>query len=236
MAYDRLVTYARDERLALCDLLDEVGPAAPTLCTGWSTLDLACHLVLRERRPDAAIGMIGPLSGYTAGVQRRMAERTPFRRLVQMIRNGPPRMSLFGLPGMDERANTVEFFVHHEDVRRARPGWEPREISDGLSDLLWQRLRLSRFVLRKVPVGVELVRAAPPGTGEAAGSGEPAGPGTPSPGAVRITVRARAPIVTVTGPPAELTMWVLGRTSAARVRLDGSDAAIQALTSVRWRL
>ena len=234
MAYHRLVSYARDERLALCDLLDELGPAAPTLCAGWSTLDLACHLVLRERRPDAAIGLIGPLPSYTARLQRRMTEQIPFRRMVEMLRNGPPRFSPFGLPGLAESANVVEFFVHHEDVRRAQPGWEPREISAGLSDLLWRRLRLARFLLRKVPVGVELVRAAPTGSG-GAGPGEAAGPGGPSPGGVRITVRNRAPVVTVTGTPAELTMWTLGRTSAARIRLDGSDTAIAALTSTHWR-
>ena len=27
---------ARDERVALCDLLDEVGPDAPTLCADWT--------------------------------------------------------------------------------------------------------------------------------------------------------------------------------------------------------
>jgi uncharacterized protein (TIGR03083 family) len=46
-------TLARAERAALCDLFDEVGPDAPTLCAGWTTRDLAAHLVIRERRADA---------------------------------------------------------------------------------------------------------------------------------------------------------------------------------------
>ena len=124
------MTYSRDERRALCALLDETGPGAPTLCEGWTTLDLAAHLVLRERRPDAGAGMLGgPLAGYTARVQRKIAERTPYDQLVQAVREGPPRLSMFGLPGMDERANLVEYFVHHEDVRRAAPGWEPRVLA-----------------------------------------------------------------------------------------------------------
>src|SRR5580704_15889972 len=153
------VSYSREERLALCALLDKTGPDAPTLCEGWTTGDLAAHLVLRERRPDAAAGVIGgPLAGYTARVQQRIRARTPFPDLVRSIRSGPPRLSVMALPGMDERSNAVEFFVHHEDVRRAVPDWEPREIGPAQAQFLWQRLRGARFMLRKAPVGVELAR------------------------------------------------------------------------------
>ena len=225
VAYDHTMRYARDERIALCALLDETGPREPTLCAGWTTIDLAAHLVLRERRPDAGVGILGgPLAAYTRGVQRKLAERTPFPRLVQMIRSGPPRLSLFGLPGADELANVVEYFVHHEDVRRARPGWEPRKIDQGLADELWRRLRMARFVLRKAPVGIELARDDEP---------EPTASGGPR---IRFTAKARTPVVTVTGAPAELTMWALGRTAAARVRLDGSEAAISAINAATWRL
>ena len=88
--------YARDERLALCALLDEAGPAEPTLCAGWATLDLAAHLVLREHRPDAGLGVLGgPLAGYTRKVQGALARRTPYPRLVETVRSGPPRLSVF---------------------------------------------------------------------------------------------------------------------------------------------
>jgi len=124
------VGYSRQERLALCALLEDTGPDAPTLCAGWTTGDLAAHLVLRERRPDAAAGVLGgPLAWHTARVQRRIRERNTFSDLIQSIRTGPPRLSPMALPGMDERANTVEYFVHHEDVRRAVPGWEPRDLT-----------------------------------------------------------------------------------------------------------
>jgi uncharacterized protein (TIGR03085 family) len=216
--------YARDERLALCALLDGAGPREPTLCEGWDTRDLAAHLVLREHRPDAGAGLLGgPLAGYTRRVQRKLAGRTPYPRLVETIRNGPPRLSVFALPGMDERINLVEYFVHHEDVRRAQPGWEPRELSQSLADVLWQRLGAARFLLRKAPVGVELARD----------DGPDSEPGSPS--RVRITAKARTPVVTVTGPPAELTLWALGRAAAARVRLDGSEADVKALSAVSWR-
>jgi uncharacterized protein (TIGR03085 family) len=228
VAYDLTVRYARDERLALCTLLDSAGPREPTLCEGWATLDLAAHLVLREHRPDAGLGVLGgPLAGHTRKVQTALARRTPYPRLVETIRSGPPRLSVFGLPGMDERLNLAEYFVHHEDVRRAQPDWERRELAQGLADELWRRLAMARFLLRRAPVGVELARDDGPEAETADTTG-----GT----RVRITAKARTPVVTVTGTPAELTMWAFGRTGAARVRLDGSEADVAALTRSSWRL
>jgi uncharacterized protein (TIGR03085 family) len=210
------MSYSAEERLALCALLDKTGPDAPTLCEGWTTGDLAAHLVLRERRPDAAAGVMGgPLAGYTARVQQRIKERTPFPDLVRTIRSGPPLLSVMALPGVDERANAVEFFVHHEDVRRGADDWEPRELSSGESDMLWHRLRMARFMLRKAPVGVELAR-------------DDNGP------AYRITAKNATPAVTVVGSPAELTMWVMGRRTAARVRMDGIRAATSKLAEANW--
>jgi uncharacterized protein (TIGR03085 family) len=217
-AYDLHVSNSRDERLALAALLEETGPEAPTLCAGWLTRDLAAHLVLREHRPDAAAGVLGgPLAPYTARVQRRLLNRHSYAELVAIFRNGPPRLSPFALPGADEQANTVEYFVHHEDVRRAQPGWQPRTISDGLSDALWRRLKSARFFLRKAPVGIELARD---------GGAEGGGP-------YRVTVKNATPTVTVIGTPAELTMWAMGRTSAAKVRFDGTVEAVAALRA--WR-
>jgi uncharacterized protein (TIGR03085 family) len=218
------VSYSSEERLALCALLDRTGPDAPTLCEGWTTGDLAAHLVLRERRPDAAAGVAGgPLAGYTARVQRRIRARTPFPDLVRSIRSGPPLLSVMAIPGVDELANAVEFFVHHEDVRRAAPGWEPRELSGGESDMLWHRLRTARFLLRKAPVGVELARDDI-GTGKVAADGR----------AYRVTAKNATPAVTVVGSPAELTMWVMGRRGAARVRMDGIQAAVTRLAEANW--
>ncbi|HEX6919337.1 MAG TPA: maleylpyruvate isomerase family mycothiol-dependent enzyme, partial [Actinomycetes bacterium] len=62
---------ARAERAALSDLLESLGPDAPTLCEGWDTRDLAAHLVVRERRMDAAPGIVlRPLAGHLESVTR----------------------------------------------------------------------------------------------------------------------------------------------------------------------
>jgi uncharacterized protein (TIGR03085 family) len=204
-----------------------VGPDAPTLCAGWTARDLAAHLVLREHRLDAGAGIPGgPLAGHTARVQQRLAERRPFAELIETIRTGPPKLSPYGLPGMDERVNTIEFFVHHEDVRRGQPNWTPRPLADGLSETLWNRLKLARFLLRKVRVGVEYARDE--------GGSEPGADGQPS--AYRMMVRRGTPVVTVVGTPAELTLYTAGRRSAAQVRLDGTSAAIDMVSQATWRL
>lgn len=194
--------------------------------------------------------MGGPLSGYTARAQDRLKGRKSFDELIEAFRSGPPRLSPFALPKMDEAANTVEYFVHHEDVRRAAEGWEPRDLDPSLSEALWGRLKSgARFFVGKAPVGIELARdegsadkdsadkgSADKGSadgGAPASSGAPASPGPATAGPHRVTVKRTAPLVTVTGPAAELTLWAFGRVAASRVRLEGPRAAINQLQA--WR-
>ncbi len=199
---------AQQERKALADLLAEVGPDAPTLCEGWATIDLAAHLVLRERRLDAAPGIVlRPLAGYTERVQREIARR-PYLELVELVRTGPPRWSPTALRAVDDAANTAEFFVHHEDVRRAKQSWEPRPPNKALEDLVWSRLRsLGRLLVRRSPVGVSVAQPE----GEAVAE-----------------LRRGARSVTLTGPPTELLLYLFGRKKVARVTLDGSPDDVAA--------
>jgi uncharacterized protein (TIGR03085 family) len=209
------VTYAKDERAALAALLDETGPDGPTLCEGWQTRDLVAHLVLRERRPDAAVGVLGgPLAGYTARIQRQYLDRHSYPELVALFRSGPPALSVFAIPGADEAANAVEYFVHHEDVRRAAEEWTERPLDAGESEALWKRLKGARLFLRAAPTGIVLAR-------EQAGKLD------------LIVAKTASPSVTVTGSPAELTMWSMGRASAAHVTLDGPEDAVARLRA--WR-
>ncbi|MEU9729899.1 TIGR03085 family metal-binding protein [Streptomyces sp. NPDC048002] len=203
-------TFAKRERLLLADLLEAEGPEAPTLCEGWTTRDLAAHVVVRERRPDAAGGiLIKPLA---ARLERVMGEFTdkPYEELIQLIRTGPPRFSPFSLKQVDEMSNTVEFYVHTEDVRRARPDWTPRELDPVFQDALWSRLeRTARLMGRGTPTGLVLRR--PDGQTAVAQRG--------------------APVVTATGEPSELLLFLYGRQDAADVELTGEKDAITKLHS-----
>ena len=205
---DGMSTHAQRERLLLADLLESVGPEAPTLCEGWTTNDLAAHVVVRERRADASAGQLIPqLAPRLERVRKEFAVK-PYEELIQLIRTGPPRLSPFALKQIDEAANTVEFFVHSEDVRRAQPDWTPREIDPVFADTLWSRLeRSARLLGRKAPVGVVLRR----------------------PDGQTAVLHRGTPVVTVTGDPAELVMFAFGRTEAARVETEGDKDSIAKL-------
>ena len=201
---------AGSERAALCDLLDERGPDAPTLCDGWATADLAAHLFVRERRPQASPGIfVSHLAGFTRNVMQHALDRYGYSGVVARVRSGPP---LVWLP-LDRAFNTLEYFVHHEDVRRAEPGWEPREDA-AVDAAVWTALRRgARLMARKVKgAGLDLVR----------------------PDGERITARSGSPVATVTGGPQELLLFLYGRGSAARVTVEGDEAARTALERAKF--
>ncbi|SUA46605.1 TIGR03085 family metal-binding protein [Nocardia africana] len=118
------MSMAQRERRALVSTMTAAGPDAPTLCGTWTVRDLAAHLVVRERHPVAAPGiLLKPLAGYLDSVQAKVSEK-PFTELLEQIRTGPPWWS--PLKPVDAVVNLTEMFVHHEDVRRADPEWTPR--------------------------------------------------------------------------------------------------------------
>ena len=187
---------AQQERNTLCDLFVERGSEAPTLCEGWSTADLAAHLVVRERRPDSGPGLVWPpLAGYTDKVRRTVRDRTPWEKLVEKVRQGPPLL----LRPFDGPMNTVEFFIHVEDVRRAQEGWEPRPISPELADALWARVGPGGMA-KKVPATIVIT----------------------SPGRAD-KERGTGPRLTLAGHPGELTMFGAGRQGAANVEITGDE-------------
>jgi uncharacterized protein (TIGR03085 family) len=202
------MTAAQRERSALVDTLRAVGPDAPTLCDGWKTRDLAAHLVVRERRLDATPGIMVPfLSGYTAKVQDKVAQSTSWDELVDKVASGPPIYSPFKL--LDPLANVGEMFIHHEDVRRAVAGWEPRVLDESVVSVLRRQLGLmSRVTLAKVPTQVVLR----------------------TPSGRQIARVGRGDAVTVTGEPPELLLFATGR-DAARVDFDGDPQSVAAVRS-----
>ncbi|MFF3952482.1 TIGR03085 family metal-binding protein [Streptomyces sp. NPDC001890] len=201
-------THAKRERLLLADLLEAAGPEAPTLCHGWTTRDLAAHVVVRERRPDAAGGiLLGALRNRLERVQAEFAAK-PYEELIQLIRTGPPRFSPYAVKQVDEAANTVEFYIHAEDVRRAQPDWSRRELDPVFADVLWARAeRTARILGRRSPVGLVLRR----------------------PDGRTVVAHKGTPVVTVTGEPGELLLFAFGRQDAAVVGLEGDKEAVDRL-------
>jgi uncharacterized protein (TIGR03085 family) len=204
------MSVARRERAALVATMREAGPDAPTLCAGWTARDLAAHLVVRERRIDAAPGILIPaLAGYTAKVQEQVTASNDWAALLDKVASGPPVYSPFAV--LDPLVNVAEMFIHHEDVRRAGTSWEPRTLDDQTARALARQVaQFARMTLGKSPARVSL--AAPDGKVLAtAGSGSP---------------------VTVTGEPGELLLFAAGR-EPARVRFDGDDDVVAALRAAR---
>jgi len=207
---------AAAERALLCDLFVEVGPEAPTLCGDWTARDLAAHLVVRERRPDAGPGVfVSPLAGYTEHVRAGEAER-PFTEIVKRLRQGPPRWSPMRIDVVDRTVNTVEFFVHHEDVRRARRPWTPRPLDDALASALTAAVSgpMGRALVRSSPVGVAI---------------EPDG-------AAGVRLHKGDPAVAVTGPIGEIVLFLYGRAAVAGVDLDGDADAVASLRAAELGL
>jgi uncharacterized protein (TIGR03085 family) len=203
------VSVAQRERAALVETLRSVGPDAPTLCEGWKTRDLAAHLMIREYRPDATPGIVIPFfASHTAKVQNEVAERTDWDGLVDKVASGPPVYSPLKL--LDPLINVSEMFIHHEDVRRAQPGWEPRVLEPPLAAMLRRSLPvMGRMTLAKVPGRVALR--------------------TPD-GKTLLTAGSRkfqGPAVTVTGAPEELLLFSVGR--QARVEFDGDPSSVAAV-------
>lgn len=201
------MTLATDERAAICDAFDLAGPDRPTLCIGWNTSDLLAHLLVRERQTWMNAGVLMPaLAPITEHAMRGYAQ-TPWPDRVDLLRNGAPLWSPWRLGPLDRFGNAAEFFVHHEDVRRGEPGWEPRPAEPARDAQLWALLaRMGRILYRSSPVGIVLRR---PSGGEQ-------------------VVRTGPGVVTVVGEPAELVLHAFGR-DAVRIELQGAPADVDKL-------
>jgi len=141
--------------------------------------------------------MIPALHAHGERVRLRTAAR-PFEEIVRDVRT-PPRWSPVSNPLLDELTNTIEFFVHHEDVRRGQPDWQPRDLDPGLEAALWRSVRATgRLVLR---------RAGVPATVVSEGYGS-------------FTVGGISD-ATLSGPPGEVAIYLTGRKENARVSVVG---------------
>src|SRR4051794_19860082 len=188
----RDLAFDAQERRKLSDVFDELGPSAATLLDGWTAHDVAAHIVMRERDLIAGLCLVlpGPFQRFAERRRVRLAERRDFSWLVPRIRSGPPP-GVFRIGRGRSFPNLNEFFVHHEDIRRAN-GMEPRALSPELQAALWRNVRRgSRYLGRRLrDAGLEV---------EWAGTSE------------RLRVRPGEPTARLSGLPGELLLYVFGR-------------------------
>lgn len=204
------IPFDAQERRKLCDLFEELGPATPTLLEDWTAHDLAAHLVLRERDLVAAPCLVlpGRVQRFAERRRARLAERSDFAWLVERIRSGPP-FGFFRIGWVRSLPNLNEFFVHHEDLRRAND-LGPRSLSPLLEAALWRNVaRSGRHLSRRLrTAGLEVAWVG---------------------GDERVTLRNGQPVARLTGPPGELLLYLFGRQAVAEIELNGPADAVAAV-------
>lgn len=194
---------AAEQRRALVSALRQVGPEAPTLCEGWQTRDLATHIVIRDSRPYAMVGDQLPLVGRKARQVRDELAQLSYEALLARVQAGPPRYSPARLSPVADLINTVEFYVHTEDVVRAQSDYDHQhrqDLSGKLRRRLWNHSAHTAFQLAALQRR-ERITFISPGVG-AVTKGRPSDS-----------------LVTVQGKPEELVLWAFGRQPAARVEV-----------------
>ena len=191
---------AHSERLRLCDTALVVGPDAPTLSGGWTVRDLLAHLVVRDSDPVGGPGIVLPPLAFLTERRMREIARADFANLVERVRR-PALWAPARLPPLDKALNTLEFFVHHEDIRRAQGGWKPRELTMGEQKQLWKVIGYA-------------------GRGLARPSGVPVAIRWEETG-VETTLRRGEKPVMLTGDPGEITLFLFGRDQVSGLAFDG---------------
>lgn len=207
------MTWHEIERDWLVEALRAADPHDPTLCAGWQARHLAAHLVLREQPASAVTAVRGGVAAAVERLADGATDAAGYAALVDRFAAPPARWSPLAWAG--DAVNASEYFIHTEDVRRGTGDRTPRDLPEGLVEVLWsQLLRMAPLRLRRLGPGVVLVRDDD----------------------VRSAVhapRAGHGSVVLRGAVGELVLAVSGRLQAADVRLDGApdDAA-----AVRERL
>lgn len=209
---DDHASIARIERAQLATLFDLLGADAPTLCAGWTTHHLVAHLVSREA---SVINTVRNLVQSNTDEQiAGLVASTPFETLVERFRGGPPKVSVFGTSLTDRLGNSLEFFVHHEDVRRAQTPFTARDLPSWAQHQIWSSFGVvAKALMRKAPVGVALRRS--------------------DTGAMRVATKGDHSVV-IEGLPSELALFGFGRQEVANVQFDGLADDIALLQDARF--
>ena len=176
-------------------------------------LKAASELVVSERAERGSVARIAAVQGSARGAPREQDAGFGYfvSALVERLRGGPPLVP-WRLPGLRTLLNLSEWFVHHEDVRRAN-GQAPRTDRPDLDAALWDLVgRTGRMAVRGL---------------------KGAGLDVDVPGHGQRTLDKAEPRVTLTGGPQEVVLFLNGRRDAAQVELAGDQPALEALAAAR---
>ena len=199
----------------MCDLFLAVGPEAPTLAGEWTTRDLAAHLVVRERRPDAGPGIVSSfLRDYSEKV--RIAERDrPWTELVERVR----RVRRCGTRCASRRSTSSSTPSSSSSTTRTSAGRR----TDGRRATLDPQLEhaLASSIKR---AGGMLTRKATVGVTMNADGVDP------------VRLHKGAPAVTISGPIGECVLYLYGRKDVAGVTFDGPDDAVASIAETPFGL
>jgi uncharacterized protein (TIGR03085 family) len=200
-----VTNWAQAERRVLVTALRDLGPDAPTACEGWATQEMAAHLYIRERRPDAAPGVVlpGPFARYAERTMASVLRVHSYDDIVAKIANGPP----LPLRPADALINLFEFFVHAEDIRRPNAG-RPRELPAEQEQAMWRRLRTTLRPMFRRAKGIRVEVTTPNGDRAAIGDG---------------------PTVELHAPVGELVLYAFNRKHLAQVAVTGDAGAADRL-------
>ncbi|WP_010524765.1 TIGR03085 family metal-binding protein [Nesterenkonia sp. F] len=196
----RTTSAAAVEREALVQALSEAGPYAPTLCAGWDAHDLAAHLVMRDGHLDLLARRRIPTPGTHFRGEAPAEGVLDFTELLERFAAGAPRWSPARVGVVDDAMNTLEFFVHAEDVLRAGPE-EPsprRDLAPAVEARLWSFASKTLF-LAAARSQHRRVTWVSPGFGAVTHG------------------RRRDPLQIVEGAPGELALRAFGRGQVADV-------------------
>jgi len=205
---------AKSERSGIAETLLKVGPDSATLCSGWTSFDLLIHLILREKRPDAAFGENIPFLKDKSQKLKAAIIAKGFEQAVEDFAKGPKLPSFFALPGVDAVANAFEFIVHHEDLLRAQPDYQIREIPSQQLETLWKWFTKSApLYFRKAKMG--LVLESELGT---------------------YTIKTGKECLTLKGSVIDLILYAFGRKSVTNIEFSGDSELIELFKSLSFKV
>lgn len=215
-----MIRLADSERAAYCELAGSLGPDAATLCEGWDAYDLTAHLWAREARPASSVGLMVPGFGWHQKAIAQAKARFSFDELVSRVHTRRDVALPFRSASADEALNCLEFFVHHEDLRRGGQQLGPRVLSPVIDDLLWSRVPAAAAIaarrLKKAQPGMVVKRMRH---------------GFLTDEAWVLTTGADPAVLVA--EPGEAILWLFGRGDHAHLEWEGPEQSIREVQRVK---